>query len=283
MYLGIDIGTSGIKAVLVDGDGTVVDQSHADLTVQRPHPLWSEQNPSDWWAATNQAVNTLDASLRADVLAVGLSGQMHGATLIGADGKAVRPALLWNDGRSLVECAELEERVPDLRTITGNCAMPGFTAPKVEWVRKHEPEAFAATKKIILPKDYIRLRMTGEYASDMSDSAGTLWLDTAKREWSKTMLEACGLTEDHMPTLYEGNEFTGVLRAELAEAWGMQRVSVAAGAGDNAGGAIGSGIYKKGEAFLSLGTSGVIFLADNSYRPNPNGGVHTFCHALPNR
>ncbi|PHR92923.1 MAG: xylulokinase [Robiginitomaculum sp.] len=283
MYLGIDIGTSGIKAVLVDESGIVVDQSHAELEVHRPHPLWSEQVPSDWWSATNRAVSALDPKYRSGVKAVGLSGQMHGATLIGEDGSAVRPAMLWNDGRSLAECAELEERIPTLREITGNCAMPGFTAPKVEWVRKHEPDVFAKTKKIILPKDYIRLRMTGSYASDMSDSAGTLWLDTAKRDWSSVMLGGCELSEDHMPELFEGNTFTGKLRAELAEAWGMGRVPVAAGGGDNAAGAIGSGIYRRGDAFLSLGTSGVIFLADDSYRPNPDGGVHTFCHALPDK
>ena len=283
MFLGIDIGTSGVKVVAVDGDGNVVDQSSTELTVQRPGPLMSEQNPADWWAATNKAVANISAETRAKVQSIGLSGQMHGATLIDDSGTAIRPAILWNDGRSLTECEELEAALPQLGEITGNRAMPGFTAPKLLWLRKHAPEDFAKIAKVLLPKDYVRLRMTGEYASDMSDSAGTLWLNTAERAWSKEVLEATGLTESHMPKLYEGNEFTGELRDELAEAWGMKKVPVAAGGGDNAAGAVGSGTVRAGDAFLSLGTSGVIFLADDSYRPNPAGGVHTFCHALPNR
>ncbi len=165
--------------------------------------------------------------------------------------------------------------------ITGNRAMPGFTAPKLLWVRSHEPEIFSETAMVLLPKDYVRLRMTGDTASDMSDSAGTLWLDVAHRRWSPAMLEATGLDVQHMPSLFEGNELTGVLRPELAEAWGMPRVPVAAGGGDNAAGAIGVGVVRPGDAFLSLGTSGVLFLANDGYRPNPAGGVHTFCHAVP--
>lgn len=283
MYLGIDIGTSGVKAVIVDDAGAVLTDGHARLTVQRPEPLHSEQNASDWWEATNSAVMALDAKYRKAVKAVGLTGQMHGATLIGDDGKALRPAILWNDGRSAAECVTLEENVPDLRQITGNCAMPGFTAPKLLWVKSNEPDVFAKIDKVLLPKDYVRLRMTGDFASDMSDSAGTLWLDTKNRRWSDTVLSATGLTTEHMPQLYEGTNVTGRLRAELAEAWGMGRVEVVAGGGDNAAGAVGSGVVGRGEGFLSLGTSGVIFLADDSYRPHPDGGIHTFCHALPNR
>ncbi|PQA89518.1 xylulokinase [Hyphococcus luteus] len=283
MFLGIDIGTSGVKAVAVDETGTVVDQSVVELRVSRPAPLQSEQEPSDWWAATNKAVADISKDHRKAVKAIGLSGQMHGAALIDKAGAAIRPAILWNDGRSLEECAELEESLPALGEITGNRAMPGFTAPKLLWLRKHEPETFEKTEKVLLPKDYVRLRMTGDYASDMSDSAGTLWLDTKARDWSDAVLNACSLSRDHMPALYEGNEVTGRLRGELAEAWGMERVPVAAGGGDNAAGAVGSGTVRTGDAFLSLGTSGVTFLADSEYRPNPAGGVHTFCHALPNR
>lgn len=283
MYLGIDIGTSGVKAVIVDDAGRVLTDGHAALSVSRPKPLHSEQNPSDWWEATNSAVMALEPKWRKAVTAVGLTGQMHGATLIGDDGKALRPAILWNDGRSSAECETLEASVSDLRTISGNCAMPGFTAPKLLWVKNHEPDIFKKISKVLLPKDYVRLRMTGDYASDMSDSAGTLWLDTANRRWSTSVLNATGLTSDNMPTLYEGTEVTGRLRAELAEAWGMNRVEVVAGGGDNAAGAIGSGVVEKGDGFLSLGTSGVIFLADDAYRPYPDGGIHTFCHALPNR
>lgn len=283
MYLGIDIGTSGVKAVLMDEAGAVVEIATAALSVSRPHDLWSEQDPADWWAATNSAVSDLDLKKRHAVKAVGLSGQMHGATLLGNDDKALRPAILWNDGRSADQCAALEKDVPDLGQITGNRAMPGFTAPKLQWVRENEPGIFAQIKTVLLPKDYVRLRMTGERASDMSDSAGTLWMDVGKRNWSDVMLEATALNRSHMPKLYEGNEITGHLRAELAEAWGMARVPVVAGGGDNAAGAVGVGVVRPGDAFLSLGTSGVLFLANGGYTPNPAGGVHSFCHALPGR
>jgi xylulokinase len=288
MYLGIDIGTSGVKAILMDEAGVVVDTAHAPLSVSRPHDLWSEQDPADWWAATNSAVSDLDLAKRHAVKAIGLSGQMHGATLLGANGQALRPAILWNDGRSAAQCASLEANVAGLGQITGNRAMPGFTAPKLQWVRDNEPDIFAQVKTVLLPKDYVRLRMTGEMASDMSDSAGTLWMDVGKRDWSDTMLEATGLNRSHMPKLFEGSEVTGDLRADVAEAWGLGigrggRVPVVAGGGDNAAGAVGVGVVRPGDAFLSLGTSGVLFLANGGYTPNPAGGVHSFCHALPGR
>jgi xylulokinase len=283
MYLGIDIGTSGVKAVIIDASGVVVDQASRQLSVSRPHPLWSEQDPADWWAATNGAVSDLNRDLRKQLRSIGLAGQMHGATLLGSDHKALRPAILWNDGRSDAQCVALEHDIPDLGRITGNRAMPGFTAPKLQWVRENEPAIFDQIAKVLLPKDYVRLRMTGEFASDMSDSSGTLWLDVAKRDWSDTMLAATGLERAHMPRLFEGTQATGMLRAELAEAWGMDRVLVAAGGGDNAAGAVGIGVVTPGDAFLSLGTSGVLFLANAVYTPHPAGGVHSFCHALPGR
>jgi xylulokinase len=283
MYLGIDIGTSSVKAVLMDDSGAVVEQASSALSVSRPKALWSEQDPTDWWAAANSAVSGLDLQKRHAVKAIGLSGQMHGATLLGADNRALRPAILWNDGRSAAQCTAMEASIADLGQITGNRAMPGFTAPKLQWVREHEPEIFAQVKTVLLPKDYVRLRMTGELASDMSDSAGTLWMDVGKRDWSDAMLAATGLDRSHMPQLFEGNAFTGQLRAELAEAWGMGRVPVVAGGGDNAAGAVGVGVVRPGDAFLSLGTSGVLFLANGGYTPNPAGGVHSFCHALPGR
>ncbi len=283
MYLGIDIGTSGVKAILMDEKGAVIQVAQAPLSVSRPHDLWSEQDPADWWAATKCAVGLLDLKQRQGVKAVGLSGQMHGATLLGADDRVLRPAILWNDGRSAAQCVALEAALPDLGQITGNRAMPGFTAPKLQWVRETEPELFAQVKTVVLPKDYVRLRMTGELASDMSDSAGTLWMDVGKRDWSDTMLAATGLDRSHMPKLFEGSEITGELRADLAEAWGMACVPVVAGGGDNAAGAVGVGVVRAGDAFLSLGTSGVLFLANDSYSPNPAGGVHSFCHALPGR
>jgi xylulokinase len=193
----------------------------------------------------------------------------------------LRPAILWNDGRSFAECAEIEAAEPRTRDITGNIAMPGFTAPKLAWVRSHEPETFAAVRTVLLPKDYLRLCMTGEKAGDMSDSAGTLWLDGTARNWSDAMLAATGLTRDQMPRLLEGTEVSGTLRPDVAARWGMSQVSVAAGAGDNAGGAAGVGVVRDGDALLSLGTSGVIFVATAEFRPNPARAVHAFCHCLP--
>jgi len=281
MFLGIDIGTSGVKAVVLDQHGSVVGQGTAALTVQRPHPLWSEQDPDAWWKATIAAVQAIDPSVRRSVRGVGLAGQMHGATLLDADDKPLRPAILWNDGRCFAECEALERAVPNLRKISGNIAMPGFTAPKLLWVREHEPEVFAKIATVLLPKDYVRLLMTGDKASDLSDSAGTLWLDVGGRCWSDEILAACGLTQAQMPALFEGTEITGTLTAEVAELWGMPQVPVAAGGSDNAAGAVGVGVVKDGDALLSLGTSGVIFVATNDFRPNPARAVHAFCHALP--
>jgi xylulokinase len=281
MFLGIDIGTSGVKAVVLDEDGSVVGQGTAALTVQRPHPLWSEQDPDAWWRATTAAVQAIDPAIRRSVRGVGLAGQMHGATLLDADDRPLRPAILWNDGRSFAECEAMERAVPNLRAIAGNIAMPGFTAPKLLWVREHEPDIFSKIATVLLPKDYVRLLMTGNKASDLSDSAGTLWLDVAGRCWSDELLTACGLTHAQMPALYEGSQITGTLTAEVAELWDMSQVPVAAGGGDNAAGAVGVGVVADGDALLSLGTSGVIFVATSDFRPNPDRAVHAFCHALP--
>jgi len=282
MFLGIDIGTSSVKAVITNADGDVIEQATAPLPISRPKPLWSEQNPADWWAATNKAVLELSPDRRKSVEAIGLSGQMHGATLLDAEDQPLRPAILWNDGRCAAECAELEAAEPKSREITGNLAMPGFTAPKLVWVKKHEPDVFKKTAKVLLPKDYVRLLMTGTYASDMSDSAGTLWLDVGARKWSSEMLAATGLDESHMPELFEGSEATGTLKTSVAKDWGMDAVPVAGGGGDNAAGAVGVGVTEPGQAFLSLGTSGVLFLAGEAFLPNPERAVHAFCHALPN-
>ncbi|HKT86026.1 MAG TPA: xylulokinase [Novosphingobium sp.] len=281
MFLGVDIGTSGVKVAAVTPENTVAAQAQAPLPVSRPHALWSEQDPEDWWTATDAAVRALPAEVRAAASAIGLSGQMHGATLLGADDRPLRPAILWNDGRSFAECVEIERREPRSREITGNIAMPGFTAPKLLWVATHEPEVFAAVRTVLLPKDYVRMSMTGDQASDMSDSAGTLWLDVGARRWSGEMLAATGLSESQMPRLHEGSEATGRLRPEVAAAWGMTPVPVAAGAGDNAAGAVGVGVIGDGDALLSLGTSGVSFVATRDFRPNPERAVHAFCHCLP--
>lgn len=282
MFLGIDIGTSGVKAILMDGAGEVVDQAVAAVPVSRPEPLWSEQDPADWWQATNAAVLQLSQDLRTGIEAIGLSGQMHGATLLDANAAPIRPAILWNDGRSAAACATLEKRVPDLRTIAGNLAMPGFTAPKLIWLAENEPDNFDKVAKVLLPKDYVRLLMTGDYASDMSDSAGSIWMDVGQRDWSDRILSACGLSRAQMPTLFEGSDVTGELRSEVAEEWGLKpNTPIVGGGGDNAAGAVGVGVLGEGDAFLSLGTSGVLFVADRAFRPNADRGVHTFCHAVP--
>ncbi|HMG23062.1 MAG TPA: xylulokinase, partial [Kofleriaceae bacterium] len=285
MYLGIDLGTSEVKAVLVDGAQRLVGVGRAALDVERPHPRWSEQDPRSWVRATQAAIAELAAAHRAELAAVagvGLSGQMHGAVLLDAHDRVLRPAILWNDTRAAEECAVLEARVPTSRQLTGNMAMPGFTAPKLLWVARHEPEIFGRTAKVLLPKDYLRLWLTGEHVSEMSDAAGTLWLDVQRRAWCDAMLAATGLDRSHMPRLVEGSAPGGILRDELARGWGMAgTVVVAGGAGDNAASAVGLGVVGEGQGLLSLGTSGVFFVASDAYRPAPERGVHTFCHALP--
>jgi xylulokinase len=285
MYLGIDLGTSSVKLLLVDDAQQPVDEQSAPLEVSRPHPGWSEQDPEDWWRATDDAARALRARRPAEmarVRALGLAGQMHGATLLDARDRVLRPAILWNDGRSAPQCRELERREPRTRAITGNKAMPGFTAPKLLWVAEQEPDVFRAVARVLLPKDYLRLRLSGDAASDPSDAAGTLWLDVAARRWSPEMLAATGLDERAMPRLHEGSEATGTIRADVATAWGVPRGTVvAAGGGDNAAGAVGSGVIHAGDALLSLGTSGVYFVAGDRFAPDPERAVHAFCHCLP--
>ncbi|MDQ0558958.1 xylulokinase [Rhizobium mesoamericanum] len=285
MYLGLDLGTSGVKAMLIDGDQKVIGSANGSLDVSRPHSGWSEQEPSHWIRATEEAVGGLRANYPKELAAVkgiGLSGQMHGATLLDAGDKVLRPCILWNDTRSYVEAAALDSD-PRFRKLTGNIVFPGFTAPKLAWVAKHEPEIFAKVAKVLLPKDYLRLWLTGEHISEMSDSAGTSWLDTGKRAWSSELLAATGLDEKQMPRLIEGTEQGGKLRGELAGKWGISgSVVVAGGAGDNAASACGMGTVSDGAAFVSLGTSGVLFAANAAYLPKPESAVHAFCHALPN-
>lgn len=283
MYLGIDIGTSGVKALVLAENGSTAEQTTVALKVSRPHPLWSEQSPDEWWTAVETAVLSLDPALRARVQSIGLSGQMHGAVLLGADDRVLRPAILWNDGRAQAQCADLLAIAPDTHTITGNPVLAGFTAPKLLWVRENEPEIFAVTRTVLLPKDWLRLRMTGDKVSDISDASGTLWLDVAQRRWSEQMLAACGLDERFMPRLCEGNQAGGRLTAEVAGAWGMKRVTVAGGGGDNAAGAVGLGVIDPGQTVLSLGTSGVIFTVTEGFRPHPTTAIHAFAHALPER
>ena len=285
MYCGIDIGTSSVKALLIDDNQTVRASASHDLTVSRPHPLWSEQRPEDWWDGVVAVLDQLaadHAGLTAALRGIGLSGQMHGATLLDADDRPLRPCILWNDGRSEQECSELEQREARFRSLGGNIVMPGFTAPKLEWVRKHEPEIFEKTRKVLLPKDYVRLLLTGDYVGDMSDSAGTLWLDVAERDWSDPLLAATGLERSHMPRLVEGSDVSGILKPELAARWGTgSQVVVAGGGGDNASSACGVGAVRPGSAFVSLGTSGVLFVSNDRFSPNVDNAVHAFCHAIP--
>jgi len=285
MYLGIDLGTSEIKALVIDAQGAVVASAGESLTVQRPHPHWAEQNPQSWWQATHSVISQLRAKLPqqwAEIKAIGLSGQMHGAVLLSREGSVLRPAILWNDTRSAAQCKQLTRIAPELHDIAGNLAMPGFTAPKLLWVAKHEPEIFQQVASVLLPKDYLRWMMSGEKVSDMSDAAGTLWLDVGKRDWSDSLLSACGLTRDHMPRLAEGSDATCVLKSDIARAWGLgDNVVIAGGGGDNAASAVGIGAVNPGDAFISLGTSGVLFAVNDKFRPNPQSALHAFCHALP--
>jgi xylulokinase len=287
MYLGIDLGTSEVKTLLLREDHAVLATARAPLTVQREQPLWSEQSPAAWWQATEDAVASLRAAwpqAMASVRAIGLSGQMHGAVLLDASGQVLRPAILWNDGRSSEQCAELERREPRTREITGNLAMPGFTAPKLMWVREREPSTFERIALVLLPKDYLRWRMSGEAVSDMSDASGTLWLDVRERAWSRAMLHASGMTVGQMPTLVEGSALCTRLRDDVAARWGVPGgIPIAGGGGDNAASAVGMGCVAPGQGFVSLGTSGVIFVADDAFTPNPGRALHTFCHALPGR
>ncbi|MGS0740795.1 xylulokinase [Glaciimonas sp. GG7] len=286
-YLGIDLGTSEVKATLVDAAQQILATASIKLNASNPHPLWSEQNPEDWWRATLEAIGQVRAAAPATfamLRGIGLSGQMHGATLLDSAHKVLRPAILWNDTRAHAECLELEALVPESRAITGNLAMPGFTAPKLLWLRKNEPALFEKIDKVLLPKDYIAHLLIGEFTSDMSDAAGTLWLDVANRDWSDVMLAATGLSRDNMPRLIEGTQIAGQLRSALANDWGLSNpVMVAGGAGDNAATAIGIGAIAPGNAFLSLGTSGVLFVCNDRYMPNPEQAVHAFCHCLPQR
>ena len=287
MYLGIDLGTSGVKLLLLDEAQTVVATADAAVPQHRPQPTWSEQHPAYWMAAVEVAVAQLRAQVPAawaQVRGIGLSGHMHGAVVLGAQRQVLRPAILWNDGRASAECAQLEDAVPMSRQITGNLAMPGFTAPKLLWLRTHEPAVFEQIQIVLLPKDWLRLQLTGDAVSDMSDASGTLWLDVQARAWSPAMLQACGLDTSHMPALAEGNAAAGTLRSDVARRWGLgDHVAVAAGAGDNAASAVGVGARTAGQGFVSLGTSGVVFRVTDAFVPATERAVHAFAHALPQR
>ncbi len=286
MYLGIDLGTSGVKLLLIDSDQRVTASASSEINVSHPRHGWSEQAPADWISATEKAAVTLAQSYPEEMAAVrgiGLSGHMHGATLLDASDQVLRPCILWNDVRSHEQATELNAN-PAFPQISGNIVFPGFTAPKLRWCQSHEPEIFKRIAKVLLPKDYLRLWLTGEHVSEMSDASGTAWLDVGKRQWSDQLLAATELSVDQMPSLVEGTEVSGQLRAEIAQRFGMSgRVVVAGGAGDNAASACGLGTVEPGRAFASLGTSGVLFVSNESFKPNTESAVHAFCHALPDR
>lgn len=282
MYLGLDLGTSSVKAIIMNEQGDVVASHSIPLTLSRPHPQWSEQDPQAWWQATDEAIKQLSRTQPMEqIQAIGLSGQMHGAVLLDAQQNILRPAILWNDGRSVKQCLRLAKQYPQFKEITGNLVMPGFTAPKLQWVAENEAEIFCQIAHVLLPKDFLRWKMSGNFASDMSDAAGTLWLDMQKRDWSDELLAATGLSRCQMPTLFEGNQITGYLLPEIAKKWQMKQVPIIAGGGDNAAGAIGVGVYQPGQGMLSLGTSGVYFVVSEKFLQNSDNAVHSFCHALP--
>ncbi len=285
MYLGIDLGTSEVKVALIDDAYQLLGVAAGKLSNERPHPNWSEQSPYQWLAAASEAIAQLRAKHGNEwsaIRAIGLSGQMHGAVLLDAVDQPLRPAILWNDGRSERECEELVRAVPDFYERTANLAMPGFTAPKLLWVRKHEPDLFARVHKVLLPKDYFRFVLTGEYVSDPSDASGTLWFNPKTRQWDDALLAATGLDRSAMPAICDGSAISGVVRPNIARAWGLSdNVIVAGGAGDNAASAIGVDAINAGQGFVSLGTSGVAFVVTDRLRADPERAIHAFCHTLP--
>lgn len=288
--LGIDIGTSGTKTLVCDADGKVLATAMAEHPISSPKPGWSEQNPEDWWRATAKATKAVlkKAKLKAgDVGAVGLSGQMHGSVFLGDGPKALRPALLWNDQRTAEQCAEIESKVGGreaLIELVANPALTGFTAPKILWVRQHEPKVYDRVRHILLPKDYIRYRMTGEYATEVSDASGMLLLDVVNRTWSNKLLSLLDIDKSLLGRLYESQEITGTLHAQGASTLGLcEGTPVVGGAGDQAAGAVGNGIVTTGIVSATLGTSGVVFAHADQPTRDPRGRVHTMCHAVPGK
>ena len=287
MFLGIDIGTSEVKVLLLSETHQIVGTAGSALDISRPAPGHSEQAPQDWWTATQAACAELrgkHAAAFAQVRAIGLSGQMHGAVLLDAQHQVLRPAMLWNDTRASQECLDMMAELPTAPQLAGSLIMPGFTAPKLRWLARHEPEVFARVAKVMLPKDYVRLMLTGDCVSDMSDASGTAWLDVAQRDWSDALLALTGLTRAHMPRLVEGSAASGLLAPTAAQVLGLPAgITVAGGGGDNAVSAVGMGAVDAGQGFLSLGTSGVLFVVTPSYQPNAASATHAFCHAVPGR
>ncbi len=284
--IGIDIGTSSVKVALVRDDDHVIATASRAMTVSRPQPGFSEQDPAQWWTAVMECLDELHSkheSNLSEASAIGLSGQMHGATLLDEKGVVLRPCILWNDGRSAEQCVRLTREWPAVNSVTGNLAMPGFTAPQLMCVREHESSIFKRVATVLFPKAYVRYRLCRSYVEEMSDASGTLWLDVGKRAWSDAALTATGMRHEQMPRLVEGNAVSGELSADLSKRWGFKRPPlIAGGAGDNAAGAVGLSAVHASDAFVSLGTSGVLWATTAAFAPAPQRAVHAFCHAVPN-
>ncbi len=287
MFIGIDLGTSSVKTILIDGNQNIIASANSSLTVQSPKDGYNEQNPQEWVNATLECFDSLKLKKPqefSETISIGISGHMHGATLIDKKGDVIRPCILWNDTRSHLECIEFENQEFDVRSISGNIAMPGFTAPKINWIKKYEKDNFEKIFKVLLPKDYLRFFLTGEFYSEMSDSSGTLWLDIKQRKWSENLLSCSFLEEKHMPKLVEGNDEAGILKNYFKEKFSFKNnISVVGGAGDNAAAAVGMGITEQKQSFISLGTSGVFFTPTPNFLSNTGDAVHSFCHCLPNK
>lgn len=289
MLLGIDVSTTASKALLLRSDGQVLGVGSAPHRLSTPRPLWSEQDPEDWWQATCTAITSVMENTGVDgthVKAIGLTGQMHGLVLLDAQGQVIRPAILWNDQRASRECAWIRERLglEELVAITGNDAFPGFSAPKLLWVREHEPALYARIAHVLLPKDYIRYRLTGRLATDRAGAGGTLFLDLTRRDWSSELLDALDIPTQWLPPTHEGTDITGHTLAEAASLTGLGAgIPVVAGAGDQAAQAVGVGAVHPGTAALTIGTSGVVFAPTDRPVVDPRGRIHAFPHALPDR
>ena len=289
LLLGIDLSTTGAKALLIDRDGRVVSSATTPLSLSTPQPLWSEQEPREWWTATTNSIKQALADANAtgeDIAAIGLTGQMHGLVLLDADGEVLRPAILWNDQRCGAECDEIRARVTrrELVQITGNDALTGFTAPKILWVETHEPEVYQRIRHVLLPKDYIRYKLTGMHAMDKADGSGTMLFDLRQRTWSSQIVNALNISPDWLPQTFEGHETTGEVTGEAAALIGLRPgTPVVAGGGDQAAGAVGTGVVRPGTIAVTLGTSGVVFAATESPLIEPEGRLHAFCHAVAGR
>jgi xylulokinase len=284
VLLGLDVGTSGARAVAIDDGGEVLADASSDYPLSSPHPGWSEQDPEDWWEAAKEVLGKAAAGANGEIVGIGLTGQMHGSVFLDSYDRVIRPALLWNDQRTDSQCSKITERVGAERLIelAGNPALTGFQAPKILWLREEEPENYSRVASVLLPKDYVRLRLTGEKATDASDASGTLLLDVRRRDWSGEILSALEIPSVWLPEVHEGPEETGRLRKDVAAALGLPRgLPVAAGGGDNAAAAVGTGIVREGLLSSSVGTSGVLFAHTDRFSPDPSGRLHAFCHAVP--